>query len=204
MPYSSLEPTPITPVRFRFGFRADGSHWRRGSVPGRSALSHVMRVFVLFIVSVLLAGCQPRTSRTVEQFSFLELGMPVSVVTNRVGQPDRSYRGQYRLRYDLADGTEMVVAAHYVREFEPDAQRVFWFGQSREGDWLWVKQMQGNLTLYSNWTPGTPVIIHLFAGVEARGLLVSVTPDTIQVREGSSNTESFHKDSVVWVERDAE
>ena len=31
----SLEPTPITPVRSRFGFRVGSRHWRRGSVFGR-------------------------------------------------------------------------------------------------------------------------------------------------------------------------
>jgi hypothetical protein len=34
-PNTSLEPTPITPVSFRFGFRVGGSHRRRGSVLGR-------------------------------------------------------------------------------------------------------------------------------------------------------------------------
>jgi hypothetical protein len=33
--YTSVEPTPVTPVSFRFGFPAGGSHRRRGSVLGR-------------------------------------------------------------------------------------------------------------------------------------------------------------------------
>jgi hypothetical protein len=32
---TSLEPTPITPGSFRFGFPVGGSHRRRGSVLGR-------------------------------------------------------------------------------------------------------------------------------------------------------------------------
>ena len=34
-PNTSLEPTPITPVRLRCGFRVGGSRGRRGSVLGR-------------------------------------------------------------------------------------------------------------------------------------------------------------------------
>jgi hypothetical protein len=34
-PNTSLEPTPITPVSFRYGFRVGGCHRRRGSVLGR-------------------------------------------------------------------------------------------------------------------------------------------------------------------------
>ena len=35
MPNTSLEPTPVTPVSFRCGFRVGASHRRRGSVLGR-------------------------------------------------------------------------------------------------------------------------------------------------------------------------
>ena len=34
-PNTALEPTPITPVSFRFGFLVGGSHRRRGSAFGR-------------------------------------------------------------------------------------------------------------------------------------------------------------------------
>ena len=34
-PNTALEPTPITPVRSRFGFLVGGSHRRRGSAFGR-------------------------------------------------------------------------------------------------------------------------------------------------------------------------
>ena len=35
MPNTALEPTPITPGSFRFGFLVGGSHRRRGSAFGR-------------------------------------------------------------------------------------------------------------------------------------------------------------------------
>ena len=35
MPNTALEPTPITPVSFRYGFPVGGSHRRRGSAFGR-------------------------------------------------------------------------------------------------------------------------------------------------------------------------
>ena len=127
--------------------------------------------------------------------------MSVNDITNRVGQPDRGYRGQYRLRYDLADGTEMVIAAHYVEEYAPDAQRVYWFGQSRDGNWLWTKQTGGDLTHYLQWTQGTPVRVYMFGGETASGTLVNVSDDAIQVRDSGTNKLSYDKDSILWVER---
>ena len=70
-----------------------------------------MRLFILFVAAALLVGCRTHSKRTVDQFAFLEVGMPLNVVTNRVGMPDRGYRGQIRLRYDLADGSEMVIVS---------------------------------------------------------------------------------------------
>ena len=163
-----------------------------------------MKLFILFIVSVTLVGCKPHPQRTVDQFKFLELWMSVNDITNRVGQPDRGYRGQYRLRYDLADGTEMVIAAHEVREYAPDTLRVYWFGQSRDGNWLWTKQTEGDLTHYLQWTQGTPVTVNMSRGMMASGTLVNVSHDAIQVRDSSSNTASYHKDSVLWVEKNTQ
>ena len=94
-------------------------------------------------VASLLVACRAHNThskRTVEQFSFLEVGMPMTVVSNRVGPPDRGYRGQIRWRYDLADGSEMVITAD---SGEPDYSfatwRVIWFGQQRGDKWLWLK-----------------------------------------------------------------
>ena len=130
--------------------------------------------------------------------------MSVTDITNRVGQPDRGYSGQYRLRYDLADGTEMVIAAHEVREYAPDTLRVYWYGESRNGDWLWLKQTTGDLSHYLQWTQGTPVTVYMFRGMTASGTLVSVSNDAIQVRDSGTNTASFHKDSVLWAERNTQ
>ena len=156
-----------------------------------------MKLIILFIVGVALVGCKPHSKRTVDQFKFLELWMSVNDITNRVGQPDREYRGQYRLRYDLADGTEMVIAAHYVEEYAPDAQPVYWFGQSRDGNWIWTKQTGGDLTHYLQWTQGTSVRVYMFSGRAAAGTLVNVSQDAIQVRDSGTNTESYDKESVL-------
>jgi hypothetical protein len=163
-----------------------------------------MKLFILFIVGVTLAGCKPHAKRTADQFKFLELWMSVNDITNRVGQPDRGYRGQYRLRYDLADGTEMVIAAHEVREYAPDTLRVYWFGQSRDGNWLWLKQTTGDLSHYLQWTQATPVTIYMFGGMTASGTLVSVSNDAIQVRDSGTNTASYDKDLILWIERNTQ
>src|SRR6266481_885037 len=160
-----------------------------------------MKLFILFIVGVALVGCKPHSKRTLDQFKFLELWMSVNDVTNRVGQPDRGYRGQHRLRYDLADGTEMVIAAHSVEEYAPDAQRVYWFGQSRDGNWLWTEQTAGDLTHYLQWTQGTPVTLHILRGETASGTLVNVSHEAILVGGTGTNTLRYDKDSILWVER---
>jgi hypothetical protein len=160
-----------------------------------------MKLLIFFIVGVALVGCKPHSKRTVDQFKFLELWMSVNDVTNRLGQPDRGYRGQYRLRYDLADGTEMVIAAHYVEEYAPDAQRVYWFGQSRDGNWLWLKQTAGDLTHYLQWTQGTPVTVYMHGVERGSGTLLNVSPDAIQIKESGTNTLSYDKNSILWVER---
>jgi hypothetical protein len=160
-----------------------------------------MKKLILLVVGITLVGCKPHSKRTVDQFKFVELWMSVNDITNRVGQPDRGYRGQYRLRYDLADGTEMVIAAHYVEEYEPDAQRVYWFGQSRDGSWLWTKQTAADLTHYLQWTQGTPVRVNMFRGETASGTLVSISRDTIQLGDSGTNAVSYNKDAILWVER---
>ena len=100
----------------------------------------IMRLFSLVVVLVFVVGCRTRPNRTVDQFAFLEVGMPMTVVSNRVGLPDLPYRGQIRWRYGLADGSEMAIAAKAEREpctFE--TWRVIWFGRQRGDKWLWVK-----------------------------------------------------------------
>jgi len=160
-----------------------------------------MKLFIIFIVGVTLAGCKPHAKRTADEFKFLELWMSVNDITNRVGQPDRGYSGQYRLRYDLADGTEMVIAAQKYREYAPDSLRVYWFGQSRDGNWLWTKGTEGDLTHYLQWTQGTPVTVYMHGVDIASGTLVSVSHDTIQVRDSGSNIVSCSKESVLWVDK---
>ena len=170
-----------------------------------------MKLLILFIVGAALVGCEPRQKRTADQFQFLQLWMSVSDITNRVGQPDRGYRGQYRLRYDLADGTEMVIAAHEIEEYAPDRLRVYWFGQSRGGNWLWTKQTAGDFSHYLQWTQGTPVIVNLASkkpngefvdDMTVHGTLFSVSSEAIQIRDRQGNTTGYDKDIVLWVERE--
>jgi len=99
-----------------------------------------MRFILLSVIGAFLVGCGARNARTVEQFDFLKVGMPFTVVSNRVGMPDLPYRGQMRWRYRLADGSEMAVVGE--SEGEPytwQTYRVLWFGQSRDGKWMWIK-----------------------------------------------------------------
>ncbi len=97
-----------------------------------------MKLILLFVIGALLVGCRTRSTRTAEQFSFLEVGMPMTVVSNRVGMPDLPHRGQIRWRYSLADGSEIAVVAKAEREpYTFETWRVVWFGQSRDGKWMW-------------------------------------------------------------------
>ena len=99
-----------------------------------------MKYFILLAAAALLAGCRTQSKRTVDQFAFLEVGMPMTVVSNRVGSPDRYIRGQIRWRYDLADGSQMEIVARAEKApYSFETWRVVWFGQSRGDKWLWVK-----------------------------------------------------------------
>lgn len=97
-----------------------------------------MKLHILLAVTAVVVGCSTRITRTPDQFSFLEIGTPLSVVTNRLGQPDRFPRGQIRLEYDLADGSEMVIVSKGGSEVFAD-WRIAWFGQRRGTNWLWAK-----------------------------------------------------------------
>jgi len=104
-----------------------------------------MKYFILLFAMFSFVGCRPHSKRTVDQFAFLELGMPIDVVTNRVGQPDRVYRGYCRIGYYLSDGSELSVAFHHKAEYSPDLSspdfwRVWWFGQWRGTNLIWLKK----------------------------------------------------------------
>ena len=100
-----------------------------------------MRCLFLFAAATLLVvGCRTHSKRTVDQFAFLEIGMPMTVVSNRVGMPDLPYRGQIRWRYSLGDGSEMVIIAEGEKEpYTFETWRVVFFGQYRGDKWLWGK-----------------------------------------------------------------
>ncbi len=102
-----------------------------------------MRGFILLLfvaVVLLVVGCRTHSKRTVDQFAFLQIGMPMTVVSNRVGMPDLPYRGQIRWRYSLADGSELVIIAEAEKEpYTFETWRVVCFGQERGDKWLWAK-----------------------------------------------------------------
>jgi hypothetical protein len=96
-----------------------------------------MRFLFLLTTPAMLVGCRTNSARTADQFAFLEVGIPLTFVTNRVGMPDLCPRGQIRLQYKLADGSEMVIVSD-GGEIRED-WRVAWFGQRRGTNWLWAK-----------------------------------------------------------------
>ena len=97
-----------------------------------------MRYIILFAAAAfLVVGCRTHSKRTVDQFGFVEIGIPMTVVSNRVGMPDLPYRGQIRWRYSLADDSEMDIVSDGGENFE--SWRVTWFGQRRGDRWLWAK-----------------------------------------------------------------
>ena len=99
-----------------------------------------MKLVLLIGFAALVVGCRTQSTRTADQFTFLEIGMPMTVVSNRVGMPDLPYRGQIRWRYSLSDGSEMVVIAEGEKEpYTFETWRVVFFGQSRGDKWLWGK-----------------------------------------------------------------
>ena len=97
-----------------------------------------MKPLILLAATAMLVGCRTHSTRTLDQFAFLEVGTPLTVVTNRLGLPDLCPRGQIRLHYRLADGSEMVIVSDGGSEFY-EAWRVSWFGQRRGTNWLWAK-----------------------------------------------------------------
>ena len=102
-----------------------------------------MRLILSIAIGALLVGCRTRSTRIAEQFAFLEVGMPMTVVSNRVGMPDLPYRGQIQWRYSLVDGSEIAVVAKAEREpYTFETWRVVWFGQSRDCKWIWIQPLE--------------------------------------------------------------
>jgi hypothetical protein len=129
--------------RIRFALERFGSPRHSSHVAQLVSLDGValMRCVILFVaVTFLAVGCHTHSKRTVEQFDFLELGMSMTVVSNRVGVSELPCRGQIRWRYSLADGSEMFIIARPEREpYTFETWRVVRYGQSRDGKWLWTK-----------------------------------------------------------------
>jgi hypothetical protein len=99
-----------------------------------------MKTFLLLFTAAVLLGCQTQHSRTAKQFEFLQGGMQMTAVTNRVGLPDRELgSGQLRWEYDLSDGSQLIILPQ-IGDYENLATwQVAWFGQRRGTNWLWTK-----------------------------------------------------------------
>jgi hypothetical protein len=63
----------------------------------------------------VLTGCQRPVGRTVEQFQFLQPGMAITQVVNRVGEPDLEVGyGQINWIYKLADGSQLNIVPQFT------------------------------------------------------------------------------------------
>ncbi len=68
-------------------------------------------------------------------FEFLQSGLAASVITNKVGAPDRQLgSGQLRMEYDLWNGSDMVICVDWDTNHS-----VAWWGERRGTNWLWTK-----------------------------------------------------------------
>jgi len=87
-----------------------------------------------------LPQLRPTRWRTAEQFQFLQGGMSLSIVTNRVGRPDRELgSGQLRWEYDLADNSEMIILPAIGDYRDLSTWHVAWWGQRRGTNFSWTK-----------------------------------------------------------------
>src|SRR5882724_4858840 len=57
-PNTALEPTPVTPVRLRCGFRVGGSHRRRGSAFYVRLHMRLLTSILMLSVLVVVSGCK--------------------------------------------------------------------------------------------------------------------------------------------------
>jgi hypothetical protein len=99
-----------------------------------------MKPITLLFATAVLVGCRTQHTRSTTQFDFLQGGMAMTVVTNRVGLPDRELgSGQLRWEYDLADGSQLVILPQIGDYQDLATWQVAWFGQRRGTNWLWTK-----------------------------------------------------------------
>jgi hypothetical protein len=99
-----------------------------------------MKSWLILGAAAVLAGCQRPAGRTLEQFQFLQPGMAITQVVNRVGEPDLEVGyGQVNWIYKLADGSQLNI----VPQFNDYTNRVTWriayFSQYRGTNLLWTK-----------------------------------------------------------------
>jgi hypothetical protein len=77
-----------------------------------------MRWYLLLGAAGVLAGCQRPAGRTADQFQFLQAGMAITEITNRVGLPDRqSGSGQESWAYNLSDGSSIIITLMVMPDY---------------------------------------------------------------------------------------
>jgi hypothetical protein len=97
------------------------------------------------VMAVLLIGCGNRHKSTLRavDFQFVEVGMTMREITNRVGVPDRyAGTGVFRWEYCLADGSRILILPKERQNSDfgdLGAWVVTGIGQHDGTNWLWTK-----------------------------------------------------------------
>jgi hypothetical protein len=111
-----------------------------------------MKFYLLNVMAlVVLLGCSSRPGRlrAAEPFLWLQPGMTMQEVTNKVGAPDRhAGSGVFRWEYDLADGSTIMVFPgpgdpqnpYQFQDFT--SSKVARIVQRRGTNWLWDTQAE--------------------------------------------------------------
>ena len=104
-----------------------------------------MKSLLILGAAGVLAGCQRPVGRTVEKFQFLQPGMAIAEVVNRVGRPDMEVGyGQVSWIYKLADGSQLSIVPQFSDYTNRATWRVAYFCQYRGANLLWVKPADYN------------------------------------------------------------
>jgi len=99
-----------------------------------------MKTLLILGAALVFAGCQRPVRRTVEQFQFLQPGVAITEVVTRVGKPDMEVGyGQVSWIYNLADGSELLIAPQFSDYTDKGSWRVAYFSQHRGTNLLWTK-----------------------------------------------------------------
>ncbi len=99
-----------------------------------------MKSWLILGAAATLAGCQRPAGRSAEQFQFLQPGMAINEVVNRVGEPDMEVGyGQVSWIYKLVDGSELIIDPRFSDYTNRSTWSVAYFSQYRGTNLLWAK-----------------------------------------------------------------